>query len=367
MLILALLAFFGSMVAVFQLRRRFKSHAQNYASDKVQRFHEGAVPRLGGAGMFVGWLLGLVAAFGLPKLGYFTGVQLDQRTLVGVVLVVSLAVAVGSVEDVTQSVSVRWRLLLTGLSGCLCVGLLGASVTRLGIPGLDPWWSSVPAMGMMLAVLGVMGLTHAFNLIDGYNGLAGFVAVMISLALGHISLQVGDRQLAALSTCLAASTLGFLFWNYPRGLIFAGDGGAYLWGSAIACLSILLVQRHAQVSPWFVVLLLIYPVWETLFSAYRKAVRGYSPGTADALHLHQLIYRRLVKTLFEDQDVRDLLTRNNMTTPYLLALALFSVAPAVIFWSNTPVLVAFTILFVLMYVAAYLMIVRFKTPRWMRY
>ena len=70
--------------------------------------------------------------------------------------------------------------------------------------------------------------------------------------------------------CLAGATAGFLVWNYPRGLIFAGDGGAYLWGVVIAMASVLLVQRHALVSPWFPMLLLIYPVWETLFSIYRK-------------------------------------------------------------------------------------------------
>ena len=59
-----------------------------------------------------------------------------------------------------------------------------------------------------------------------------------------------------------------------------------------------LVQRNAEVSPWFPMLLLIYPVWETIFSIYRKAVRGVSPGVADALHFHQLIYRRIVRGVF---------------------------------------------------------------------
>jgi UDP-N-acetylmuramyl pentapeptide phosphotransferase/UDP-N-acetylglucosamine-1-phosphate transferase len=179
-------------------------------------------------------------------------------------------------------------------------------------------------------------------------------------------MQVGDRQLAAMSLCLVAATLGFLFWNYPRGLIFAGDGGAYLWGVVIALVSILLVQRHPQVSPWFVVLLLIYPVWETLFSVYRKVVRGDSPGMADALHLHQLIYRRLVRAIFDDEELRDVLTRNNRTTPYLLGFAMLSVAPAVFFWTNTWVLIFFTAIFVGTYVWAYLTIIRFKTPKWLK-
>ena len=366
MLLLAFLSFFVSLVAVLLVRRWFRKHAHNYASDMPQRFHQGAVPRLGGLGMLAGWLAGVTGAAVIQRLGLYVGVSLDWGLYFGFMVVVSMVVFVGAVEDSTQRVPVRWRLGLTGLAGALAVWLLGASVPRLGVAFLDMWWASWPWLGMALAVLAVMGLTHAFNIIDGYNGLAGSVAVLIGLALTHIAIQVGDRQLAAIALCMVASTLGFLFWNYPRGLIFAGDGGAYLWGGVIALISILLVQRHAQVSPWFPVLLLIYPVWETLFSMYRKWARGDSPGMADALHLHQLIYRRLVRAMFEEDDARDLLARNNRTTPYLMGLAVLSVGPAVLFWNSTWILVLFTLLFVVTYVGAYLMIVRFKTPDWLR-
>ena len=53
---------------------------------------------------------------------------------------------------------------------------------------------------------------------------------IVCLSIAHVALQLGDRQLAAMLVCLAGATAGFLVWNYPRGLIFAGDGGAYLWG-----------------------------------------------------------------------------------------------------------------------------------------
>ena len=162
------------------------------------------------------------------------------------------------------------------------------------------------------------------------------------------------------------ATAGFLALNYPRGLIFAGDGGAYLWGVVIAMACIQLVQRHPQVSPWFPVLLLIYPVWETLFSIYRKLARGGSPGMADALHFHQLIYRRVVRSVFHDSASRRMLMRNNRTSPYLWGVTLLSVAPAVLFWNRTPILMALCLLFVVSYVGAYLMIVRFKVQRWLR-
>ena len=241
------------------------------------------------------------------------------------------------------------------------------TVPRLGLPWLDALLTAVPWLGQALVLVAVAGLPHAFNIIDGYNGLAGMVAMVVCLALAHVALQVDDRALAALLVTTAAATGGFLVWNYPRGVLFAGDGGAYIWGVVIAMGSVALVQRNAEVSPWFPLLLLMYPVWETVFSMYRKMARGVSPGMADALHLHQLIYRRIVRSVFHDDDVaKDMLMRNNRTSPYLWAFTLLTVVPALLFWRSSAVLLAFCVLFGASYVVAYLAIVRFKVPGWVK-
>lgn len=136
----------------------------------------------------------------------------------------------GMAEDMTQRLPVRYRLLLTALSGGIALMVLNMNVPRLGLPWLDAHLVEIPWLGMCIVVLAVAGLPHAFNIIDGYNGLAGMVALIICLALAHVSLQVGDRALASLLICTAAATVGFLVWNYPRGMLFAGDSGAYIWG-----------------------------------------------------------------------------------------------------------------------------------------
>ena len=107
-------------------------------------------------------------------------------------------------------------------------------------------------------------------------------------------------------------------------------------------------------------------VRDATFSAYRKMVRGVSPGVADALHFHQLIYRRIVRGVVHDDVSRRMLMRNNRTSPYLWSFTLLTVVPAVLFWQNTPLLMAFCGLFVLSYVAIYIAIIRFKVPRWLR-
>ncbi len=367
LLVSCAVAFIASALLVRQTRR----HAGRYDADKPQRFHVGDVPRLGGLGVLAGMLAGWLVA-GASASGMFgaerdaLNARLDWGLAVAWTVLTLPAVLGGAYEDVTQRLAVRYRLILTAVSAVLACVLLGLAVPRLALPGVDGLLLAFPAFGIAFAIFAICGLPHAFNIIDGYNGLAGTVAVLIGLALAHVALQLGDRQLAAVLLCMVGATAGFLVWNYPRGLIFAGDGGAYLWGVVIAVASIALVQRHEQVSPWFPMLLLIYPVWETVFSIYRKLARGVSPGVADALHFHQLIYRRIVRGVFHDDASRRMLMRNNRTSPYLWGFTLLTVLPAVLFWNNTPVLMACCLLFVVSYVLAYLMLVRFKVPRWLR-
>ena len=366
MVTLLVCSFIGSLLITILIIRLASNHAKNYDKTKPQRFHSGDVPRLGGVGVFFGvvfgWLIAVVAGW----VGFNLNVNISGGFALSWVALALPAVLGGFYEDVTQRLSVHYRLVLTAFSAALACYLLGVSIPRLGVVGIDGWLLATPFAGFALAFFAILGLPHAFNIIDGYNGLAGTVALLVCLAIAHVALQLGDRQLAAMVVCLAGATTGFLFWNYPRGLIFVGDGGAYLWGVIIAVASILLVQRHEQVSPWFPMLLLIYPVWETIFSIYRKLVRGVSPGVADALHFHQLIYRRIVRGVFHDDASRRMLMRNNRTSPYLWSFTLLTVVPAVQFWSNTPVLMAFCGLFVLSYVAIYIAIIRFKIPRWLR-
>lgn len=367
MLILLILCGAIAFVASAALIRLSRQQPAHYASERPQRFHMGHVPRLGGAAMMlactVGWVwMDISESLGIPN-------QISFRPSVAIFwwLAALIAVVGGVYEDLTQRLSVRYRLLLTVLAAAVAVAGLQLWISRLGWPLIDAMWLQMHWPAMLLSVIAIAGLPHAFNLIDGYNGLAGLVALILCFALGYVCLQVEDRQLCGVLMALAGATAGFLVWNWPRGLIFAGDGGAYLWGIVLAIASIQLVQRHAEVSPWFPVLLLIYPVWETLFSIYRKTARGQSPGVADALHFHQLIYRRIVRGVFHDDEARRMLIRNNRTSPYLWGFTIMTVIPAVLFWHNTRVLMAFCALFVISYVWIYISIVRFKVPPWLRH
>lgn len=364
MIALLVISFLVSASAVYWLIRGARRHAAGYAADLPQRFHHGDVPRVGGLGILTG--LGAAWFFASGRSGVFLGVQWPLAVSALTFACLLPAVLGAAAEDLTQRVSVRWRLALTLTSAGLLCWLLGLRIERLDVPGLDALFAMAPLLPFAFAVFAIGGLPHAFNLIDGYNGLASTVAMLICLAIAHVALQMGDRQLAAMVLSLVGATAGFFVWNYPRGKIFAGDSGAYVWGLVIAVACVALVQRHPVISPWFPILLLIYPVWETLFSIYRKLARGQSPGTADALHFHQLIFRRIVRSAVDEEERRAMLSRNNRTSPYLWVFCAAAVVPAVLFRTNTPMLMLMTALFVVTYVTAYLLIVRFKLPRFLR-
>jgi hypothetical protein len=146
---------------------------------------------------------------------------------------------------------------------------------------------------------------------------------------------------------------------------FLGDGGAYLVGLLLAELSVILVHRNSEVSPWFPLVLLAYPIWETLFSMYRRKMRGRSTGEADALHLHSLVYRRLARWKGFAATPHDHVTRNSVASACLWVLPVVCFVVALAFWDESLPLQGAAVIFALSYVALYRRIVRFGMPAWM--
>ena len=181
-----------------------------------------------------------------------------------------------------------------------------------------------------------------------------------------VGFQVDDLTVAWLALAGVGALFGFFVWNFPAGLIFLGDGGAYFLGFYIAELGILLLHRNPTVSPMFPLLLCIYPVFETVFSIYRRRfLRAMPPSMPDGIHLHSLIYRRVMRWAVGNRSAKALTRRNSMTSPYLWLLCMFAAIPSVLFWDNTAVLAVLILVFGVSYVALYWRIVRFKSPRWM--
>lgn len=321
-----------------------------------QKFHRMPTPRIGGVALFAGVFCASVIFFIQKK---------EFAELFFKILVCSIPLFIGGlIEDLTKKVSARIRFFLCILSATFVFFLADAKIIRLDIILIDEIIQILP-ISLLISIIGIAGLTNAVNIIDGFNGLASGVAVIILTGLSYVAFKTNDMFIFFCSAVLISVILGFFLWNYPRGLIFLGDSGAYFIGFFIAVLSILLVKRNPQVSPWFPLILAIYPVWETIFSFYRKKfLRNLSPFNPDGIHFHMLIYKRILKWAIGVEKTSRLLKKNSATSIYLWALTFIGFVPAVLFWENSLILQISVVLWISMYVWLYRKIVRFKTPKY---
>lgn len=353
-------SFFTALIVATAIVRSSSRHARLSADHDLsgpQKFHARPVPRVGGVAVFAALLAGAV------------GAQLAGTAQVGLLWLLLLttlpAFGFGLLEDIAKNVSPRRRLFFTAVSAGLGIWLLDAVIVRTSIPGIDTAVRWMP-FAVALTVFAVTGVANAINIIDGFNGLASMCVLMMVLALAYVAFQVGDTLVFSCALIIAGAVLGFFVLNFPGGLIFLGDGGAYLLGFLLAELCVLLVHRNPAVSPMFALLLASYPIFETVFTIYRrKFVRGTATAAPDGIHLHTLIHRRVVRWLVGADEERRQTVRNSMTSPYLWLLCLSSVIPAALWWNNTAVLAVCLLLFVVGYVLLYRSIVRFRTPKWL--
>ncbi len=355
-----LLSFTVSLLSTLAVLRSSDLHSGLSADTEIsgpQKFHHRPVPRVGGVGV-------LLAVFAGTLLAQFTRPALSES--LWLLLASALPAFLGGfAEDLTKKVSASRRLIAAVTSAALAVWLLEAVVRHTAIPGVDPLIRMEP-FAIALTLLVVTGVSNSINIIDGFNGLASMCVLIMLMALAYVGLQVQDRLVLTAALMAAGAVLGFFVWNFPGGLIFLGDGGAYLLGFLVAELGVLLIVRNAEVSPLFPLLMCAYPIFETLFSMYRrKVLKGVASSQPDGIHMHTLIHRRLVRQVIGDAATNPLTVRNSMTSPYLWLLCSLSVIPAVLWWKNTAVLTGFLALFMVSYVLLYWRIVRFRVPKWL--
>lgn len=353
-------AFVASLLVTLLIIRYAHLH-EKFSIDSdlagVQKFHAHPVPRVGGLGIVAGLLIGCIPlALRYPTVA---------GSIAGLAACGIPAFASGLIEDLTKKVSPRARLICTMAAAAIAFGAVGVAITRISVPPLD-FLLGYTTISVVVTVLAVAALANAVNIIDGFNGLASMVAFMMLASLAYVAFQVGDPVVLSASLLMMGAIMGFFIWNFPAGLIFLGDGGAYFIGFMLGELAILLVMRHRAVSAWYPVLLFMYPIFETCFSIYRKKfIRGISPVIPDGVHLHMLVYKRLMRWAVGTQVAHELTRRNSLTSPYLWLLCLIAVIPATLFWRHTVHLFAFVLVFAFTYVWLYVSIVRFRAPRWL--
>ena len=350
--VLIFLSFFICTILIALAPRAPRLAGQDDHTCAVQSMHVRRTARVGGLAIFLSIV---VSVFFAPD-----AIAGPYAYLILATLILFLA---GIFEDLGFGVSPRDRLIATAVASLAVMFFFELWLPRVEIPGLDMvmWhW----AIGIPVTLLITAGVANAFNMVDGVNGLSSLSAMTAALTLAYIAQKSGYADIVPLAIMLASIVLGFFLLNYPFGLIFLGDGGAYVLGFILSWLGIFIIANASDVSPWAIVLTMFWPIADMVLSIYRRSKRKKATTAPDRLHAHQMVMRTL-EIHFLGRGRRGL--ANPLTT---LILAPFVIAPAltgVLFWDQPRAaflaVVFFGVVFVLSYTYARPMVRKLKGRR----
>ena len=158
-----------------------------------------------------------------------------------------------------------------------------------GVFGIDeiPIWASY-----IVSVFIFIVIVNAFNLIDGIDGLSALLSIKFSFSSGIIT--ISSKEMFLVIPSVVGGITGFLFFNFsPVKKVFLGDTGALLLGSVIAFFIFYILNSNNYIitddiisRPLMVILLIIYPLADTLRASLIRMYKGKSPFLADRVHLH---------------------------------------------------------------------------------
>jgi UDP-GlcNAc:undecaprenyl-phosphate GlcNAc-1-phosphate transferase len=160
--------------------------------------------------------------------------------------------------------------------------------------------SPLYVFALPVVLLWMVALTNAFNLLDNMNGLSGGTAATVSAVLSFYAFEHGDVLTGLFSALLAASCLGFLYFNCRFATpahIFMGDCGSMFLGYMLAGLTILGVVRPQSAplaSLTVPFLLMTLPIFDTLLVIVRRKREGRAISQGGTDHSsHRLVYSGL--------------------------------------------------------------------------
>ncbi len=212
--------------------------------------------------------------------------QTSRSAVLACGLGASLIAVVGWLDDL-YSLSAALRLAVQGLSALIAVCALGYWQSLPFLPGHA---ATLGPAGAVLTWLWIVGLTNAYNFMDGSDGLAGTQAVIAAVGWACLGWMASSSLVASLSLLLAAASLGFLLHNWPPARIFMGDVGSAFLGYSFAIVPLLGLREPGPIAAAGPILGVL-PVWPFVFDAaftfLRRLRHGENVFAAHRSHLYQ--------------------------------------------------------------------------------
>lgn len=261
--------------------RRLRAHAILDVPN-ARSSHSIPLPRGGGLAILGVGLLAqtvLLAAGDVRPTPVWWGLTIPMLALAGL----------GFLDDL-RSLGITARLLVQGAAAAWAVWLAGLARPSLQLPLLPA--VDLGPFGPLLSWLWIVGFTNAFNFMDGINGLAGFQALLASLALAVLAAAGGDLSFALLAAAVAGGSLGFLRYNFPNARVFLGDVGSQPIGFFLAFGVLHAARVVPGPHPFVLTLLVVWPfLFDAVFTLCRRAILRRHLGNAHRDHLYQLLVR----------------------------------------------------------------------------
>lgn len=236
------------------------------------------IPLMGGLAVGIGFAAGLAVAFQAP------GVEIPSGHLAALAGGGALVLLSGIYDD-RFGMNAWWKLSVQMAAAALAI-YSGFQIDHLTEPLFRASLQLPPWMGWILTTIWIVTITNALNLIDGLDGLAAGISVIIAGTLAVLAGLAGQGFGVCVGVALMGALLGFLPFNFAPARIFLGDTGALFIGYV---LSLLALESYRQVSLLtFVVpiLALAVPILDTLLSVVRRLRSGSPIFNADRQHMH---------------------------------------------------------------------------------
>ena len=245
--------------------------------------HERSVPKSGGISIVVTFLIGMafIIVFAEQDL-------IQQRYIAGFVFSAILIAVISFIDDVWEK-SALFKLA----THVVAVGVVlysGIVIDSLSVP----WADSLPLgiAGFIISFFWILGLTNAYNFMDGIDGLVASTALITGIFFMAISYYEGSTFVYITSYTIIAGAVGFLVYNAPPAKIFMGDVGSAFLGFVFATLAIIAARYDESHTSFLVMpMLLLHFIFDTLFTFVRRVRNGQNPLKAHRTHLYQLRVR----------------------------------------------------------------------------
>jgi UDP-GlcNAc:undecaprenyl-phosphate GlcNAc-1-phosphate transferase len=245
--------------------------------------HETPLPRLGGLPIFLSFLISITVAW-LAGLHFpALAVGPSMRTLLIILVPGTLIFLLGVYDDI-HSVGPYTKFAVQAVAAIM---LFAGGLRILDLPVLFGARHLAWPLGLPITVFWVIGITNAFNLIDGLDGLAAGSALFSTLVVLVVAIFNGSSLVSLLSIALAGSILGFLRFNFNPATIFLGDCGSLFIGFMLSALALAGAEKAPTVIAVAIpVVSLGLPILETSLSILRRVISGRPIFTGDSEHIH---------------------------------------------------------------------------------